>query len=271
MVSSQCYAGVFHTLESHRLDRLEKGALALGCPLNTTQLERFDVYRTELLNWNLHTNLTSITDPIDVEVRHFLDSLTMIAALPASDAGSGSLTLLDVGAGAGFPGIPLKIALPGLRVWLLEATGKKTAFLRHIVDALNLDSVTVLQGRAEDLGHDSGLREFFDVTVARAVGNLAVLAELCMPFTTVNGHFVAMKKGAVENEVQAAAVAIETLGGGNARVLPVRVEGLDDDRSLIAVSKVKSTPARFPRRPGMPAKRPLGLNLWQTDSRDESD
>ena len=257
VISSLCYAGVFHTLESHRLKRLETGTLALGCPLNATQLEMFEVYRAELLDWNRRTNLTAITDPIEIEVRHFLDSLTVAAQLSAMNTGVEPVALLDIGAGAGFPGLPLKIALPNLRVWLLESTGKKVAFLQHIVDVLGLNHVTVLQGRAEELGHAPALREFFDVTVARAVGPLAVLAELCLPFTNVNGHFIAMKKGDVGDEISAATGAIEALGGSIARVSPVRIEGLDDDRCLVVVGKVRPTPARFPRRSGMPAKRPL--------------
>ena len=271
VVSSRCYAGDLHGLESHRLDRLEKGALALGCPLNSAQLERFDIYRAELLNWNLRINLTSITDPVDIEVLHFLDSLTLVAALPIRDQRSASLSLLDIGSGAGFPGIPLKIALPDLRVSLLEATGKKAAFMEHIVNVLGLGEVTVLKGRAEDLGRDGDLRESFDVTAVRAVGQLAVLAELCLPFTNVNGRFIAMKKGSMEEEVRAASAAIATLGGSTAQVLPVRVDGLDDERSLITVDKIKPTPARFPRRPGMPSKRPLGWNPRRIDSRGNTD
>jgi len=247
-------------VESRALDRLEAGAVALGCPLDTTQLGMFEIYRSELLLWNRRTNLTAITDPEAVQVLHFLDSLTLAAFLPSAGTQQAPLTLLDVGTGAGFPGLALKIARPELRVWLLESTGKKVAFLRHMVDILKLSDVTVLHGRAEELAHDSNLRECFDVTVARAVGHLAILAELCLPFTVVNGRFFAMKKGPLEDELRQAAVAIRTLGGGTARVLPVTTEGLGDDRCLVTIEKELATSDKFPRRPGMPAKRPLGLN-----------
>lgn len=245
-------------MESPRLERLETGAIALGCPLSTTQLDAFEQYREELLLWNRRTNLTAITDPNAIEVLHFLDSISVAASIPRSGEGEAPLTLLDVGTGAGFPGLPLKIAFPDLQICLLESTGKRVAFLRHIVDTLELRDVTVLHGRAEELAHDTDLRECFDVTVARAVGQLAILAELCLPFTVVNGLFIAMKKGRVDDEVQAAGPAIRTLGGGGTYVQPVTVEGLEDDRCLVTIGKEGPTPARFPRRPGMPAKRPLG-------------
>lgn len=256
-------------MQPNKLNRLEMGARALGCPLNAAQLAMFEAYRSELLRWNLRTNLTAITDPAEIEVRHFLDSLTVFAELPERDPAADHLTLLDVGTGAGFPGLPLKIALPDLRMWLIEATGKKAAFLQHIVSVLGLAGVTVLQGRAEELGHEQGLREFFDVTVARAVGQLAVLAELNLPFTTVNGRFIAMKKGDVEEEVRAAATAIEALGGSFARVSPAMVEGLDDNRWLVVIQKTSPTPSKYPRRPGMPSKRPLGQDSRKVAARDD--
>ena len=196
-------------------------------------------------------NLTAITEPEAVETLHFLDSLT----LPESTLGR----VLDVGSGAGFPGVPLKIAFPGLRMELLEATGKKAAFLRELVAALGLEDVAVHHGRAEDLGREPSLRGAFDAVLARGVARLSTLAELTLPFLRVGGVLVAHKSADVGAEVDGAAEAVRTLGGAAPVVHSVSAPGLDDGRTLVVVEKVSATPDKYPRRAGMPAKRPIGV------------
>lgn len=238
------------------LPHLVEGLDALGCEISPGQIAMFETYRDELLRWNRGTNLTAITDPVEIEIRHFLDSLTLLKALDVRDTTT-DLNLLDVGAGAGFPGIPLKVILSDARLVLLEATGKKAAFLSHVVRLLGLKDTTVVHGRAEVLAHDVAHRERYDVVVARAVAPLATLAELCLPFATVGGQFVAPKKGDFALETAAAHRAIEVLGGGLVQFIDVQVPHLGDGRTLACVTKIAATPERYPRRTGMPAKRPL--------------
>ncbi len=239
------------------MEQLAAGATRLGYPLTSAQLSLFETYRTELRLWNEHTNLTSITEAAEVETRHFLDSLTVLLALDADEAASPCLRLLDVGSGAGFPCVPLKIVLPQARISLLEATGKKVRFLRHLVTVLGLPEVEVLQGRAEALGRLPPHREAFPLVVSRAVAPLATLVELCLPFCSVGGSFVALKKGDITREIQEACAAISILGGDNPRIINIPPFLLDDNRCLVSIRKTAPTPDRYPRRPGIPAKRPL--------------
>ncbi len=239
------------------MEQLAAGAARLGYALTSAQLSLFKTYRTELMLWNEHTNLTSITDEAQVETRHFLDSLTVLLALDADEAVSPHLWILDVGSGAGCPGIPLKIVLPQARVSLLEATGKKVRFLRHLVTELGLSDTEVLQGRAEDLGRLPLHREAFPLVVSRAVAQLATLAEFCLPFCSVGGSFVALKKGDVTLEIQEACAAIGLLGGDNPRVINIPPSLAGNDHCLVTIRKIAPTPGRYPRRPGIPTKRPL--------------
>ncbi|MGH2457407.1 MAG: 16S rRNA (guanine(527)-N(7))-methyltransferase RsmG [Chloroflexota bacterium] len=221
-------------------------------------MAEFGEFQRALLDWNQRANLTSITEPADVQVKHFLDSLTVLTGLPeAVRLGMGPAALLDVGAGAGFPGLPLAIVRPLLDVTLLEATQKKCRFLEHIVAVLGLPNVDVLGGRAEELAREPARREAYDVVVARAVASLAALAELCLPFVKIGGRMIAPKKVGIESEVAAAGRAIGLLGGRLAVPIIVRVPFLDEARQLIVVEKVRPTPTRYPRRPGLPAKLPL--------------
>lgn len=239
------------------MEQLAAGVARLGYPLTSAQLSLFETYRSELRSWNEHTNLTSITEAAEVETRHFLDSLTVLLALDTGEATSPCLRILDVGSGAGFPCVPLKIVLPQARVSLLEATGKKVRFLRHIVTVLGLPDVDVLQGRAEDLGHLPPHREAFPLVVSRAVAPLATLVELCLPFCSIGGRFVALKKGNITREIESARAAIELLGGDKPRIINVPLPLPGNDRCLISIRKVAPTPDRYPRSPGIPAKRPL--------------
>lgn len=237
-----------------RMELFEAGAREWGINLAPKQIEAFELYYQELVDWNEKVNLTAITDYVEVQVKHFLDSLSCLQVLGDFPAES---SCIDIGTGAGFPGVPLKIVRPEMRLTLLEATGKKADFLRHIVELLGLAEVQVLKARAEELGRKPEYRETYQVAVARALGDLAVLVEYALPLLEVGGTFVAQKGREVEEEVEAARGAVKILGGHIEEVRAVRLPGSDDSRHLVVVRKMTPTPARYPRRPGIPAKRPL--------------
>ncbi len=240
------------------LPTLSLGAAELGIQLSSSQCSQFASFARELVEWNQRMNLTSITETREIEIRHFLDSLTVLAALaPTVRSGEQPVKILDVGAGAGFPGVPLAIVLPNASVALLEATQKKCRFLEHLTSTLGLSNAEVDCGRAEDLAHRPDLRERFDVVVARAVAPLATLVELCLPFARVGGRFIAQKKRGIDAEVRAAQRAIQLLGGQMREPISVVLPVANEPRQLIVIDKIRATPARFPRRPGVPAKTPL--------------
>ena len=182
------------------MEKLKSGAQKLGLHLSQQQLELFEMYYRELVDWNRKINLTRITGYEEVQLKHFLDSLTVTLATKPL-AGGESLSVIDVGTGAGLPGIPLKILLPDIRIVLLEATAKKTKFLHHVVATLGLNDVEIVVGRAEEVAHNARYRERFDLVLSRAVASLSTLVELTLPFCAVGGSFVAQKKGNIEQEV----------------------------------------------------------------------
>jgi len=233
---------------------LSTGAAQLGLSLTPDQLTLFDQYQRELLVGNEKINLTRIVDPDEISIKHFLDSLSLVVALPDPTT---DLNVIDVGAGAGFPGIPLKIALPNLRLTLLETTGKKADFLRHVVDVLSLPNVRVVNARAEEAGRQPEHRQRYDVAVARAVSALPVLLEYTLPLVKVGGWVIAAKGQPPDAEVQESSVALKILGGRLDRVVPVTVPGLEAARHLVIIKKIRPTPKKYPRRPGLPAKKPL--------------
>ena len=238
------------------MEKLNAGARKLGLNLSARQLEQFYIYYQELIDWNQRVNLTSITDYEEVQIKHFLDSLTVTLAMKQK-MGDGSFRLIDVGTGAGLPGIPLKILLPDVGLVLLEATAKKAGFLHHLKRKLGLDNVEIVVGRAEGVAHDSRYREKFEMVLSRAVAPLPTLAELTLPFCSIGGCFVAQKKGAIDLEVSRATRAISLLGGNLREVKRVDLEEFADERWLIVIDKVSATPFQYPRRPGIPAKRPI--------------
>ena len=238
-----------------RMDLLRHGATELGLDLTEPQLDQFERYYRELADWNQRMNLTSITGYEDVQVRHFLDSLTCF--LTCSRALPPGYRVIDLGAGAGFPGLPLKLVFPQLALTLVDSVGKKTGFLRHLVESLEITGVEILTGRAEELAHREDLRERFDLALARGLARMPVLLEYALPFCRTGGRVVAWKHGGIQQELASAERALEALGGRYAAIHPVTITGLTDNRILVVVEKVRSTPLAFPRRPGMPAKQPI--------------
>jgi len=232
-------------------DLLAETTAAWGLPLDARQLDQFATYSQELRRWNARVNLTAITDEHEIVTRHFLDSLRCALSWGASPN-----SLIDVGTGAGFPGLPLKILRPSLRLTLVESIEKKAAFLRHVAAELQLNGVDVLVARAEAVGRDVAHRERYDLAIARAVAELRVLAEYCLPLCRVDGRFLAPKGTQIEGEVQSAQTGIARLGGRIAAVEDVDLPGVER-RLLVAVDKVAPTPPEYPRGVGVPAKRPL--------------
>jgi 16S rRNA (guanine527-N7)-methyltransferase len=242
-----------------RVELLLDGAAAFGIRLNAGQAAVFRRYHEKIVEENSRVNLTRVTDWEQVQVRHFLDSLSTCMALPEGLLRSGG-DVLDVGSGAGLPGLALKIAFPALRMTLIEASRKKAGFLDRVVDELSLSDVTVLSGRAETLAHDERLRQAFDSVLARAVARLDVLAELTLPFCRIGGLVVAQKGPRVQTELRDAGRAVEVLGGELKEVVELALPADGGSRTLVVLRKVRSTPEGYPRRPGVPKKRPLSLD-----------
>ena len=231
---------------------LSAGAREFKLDLTPAQLDQFSRYADLLMEWNERLNLTSITDPREIVIKHFLDSLSVAPRIPA-----GSLKLIDVGAGAGLPGLPIKLARPNISLTLLEATRKKCDFLQAVIEELKLDHTSVVNARAEEAGRTAEHREQYDIAVARAVADLPVLAEYLLPFVKVGGVAIAQKAGGMEDEVDRAETAILLLGGLSGEIVRVRVPGLDTERTLIIMEKIARTPDDYPRRTGVPSKKPL--------------
>ncbi len=210
-------------------------------------------YEKELMSWNQKFNLTAIRDVDGIRVKHFLDSFSCVLAWKANPPSR----LVDVGTGAGFPGIPLKILYPSMQVTLVESVGKKAMFCQHIIEVLRLDGIEVVNARAETLGQDARHREKYDWAVARAVANLSVLSEYLLPLVKVKGTMLAQKGESGPAEAQSAEHAIKLLGGKLQQVIPLNLPGVVEDRYLVLVDKVHATPPKYPRNAGQPAKEPL--------------
>ena len=216
-------------------------------------IPQFLQLRQELLNWNTRVNLTAITDPIEVLLKHFLDSLSLLEVYNTEQA-----RVLDIGAGAGFPGLPLKITRPAWDIVLLEATGKKVNFQRHIIETLGLQQIEALHGRAEELAHRSAYRATFDLVTARAVASLPALLEYAAPFCRVGGQILLPKKGELVDELEQGQRAARKLGLAFKADLPVALPGLDDGRRILVWEQVKLCPAQYPRSGAAMLKKPLG-------------
>jgi len=239
------------------MEKFIKGARQLGIEFDANQLKQFEVYYQKLIEWNKKVNLTAITDYQEAQVKHFLDSITVALALTKEEMNQANFNIIDIGTGAGFPGIPLKVLLIKPRLVLVDSTAKKTAFLRYVTRELKLDNVEIVCGRAEEVAHSPLYRQQFDLVVSRAVASLAALVELALPFCRIGGKFVAQKKGEVEQEIREAGKAIATLGGKLEQVKRIELKELSDGRYLVIVDKIDPTPEKYPRRPGVPVRRPI--------------
>ncbi|MCA1032302.1 16S rRNA (guanine(527)-N(7))-methyltransferase RsmG [Bacillus timonensis] len=225
-----------------------------GIFLSPIQLEQFEKYFHLLVEWNEKMNLTAITDKPDVYLKHFYDSISAAFYFDFSK----EFTVCDVGAGAGFPSIPLKICFPQLHVTIVDSLQKRITFLSHLVKELNLSNVTLCHDRAETFGQKKDVRESFDIVMARAVARLSVLSELCLPLVKVDGTFIAMKAASVQDELEQSRKAIKVLGGSIEKIdhflLPIE----NSERNIVCVHKQESTPKKYPRKPGTPNRVPIG-------------
>ncbi len=234
----------------HFIDLCEQ----LQIRLTEKQLCQFDRYYQMLIEKNKVMNLTAVTEWEEVIVRHFADSLSLVKAVDLTS----KQTVLDLGTGAGFPGIPLKIAFPDLEIVLMDSLNKRILFLQEVIEALSLKGITAVHGRAEELARKAEYREQFDLCVSRAVANLSSLSEYCLPFVKKGGRFISYKSGKASEEIQAASRAISLLGGKDQlQLVSFDLPGTDMSRVLVCIEKEKATPKKYPRKPGTPAKEPL--------------
>lgn len=237
------------------VDKMTEGSKELGITLSEQQLEQFYQYYEMMAEWNQVMNLTAITELDEVISKHFIDSLALVKAVNLSK--NPAARVIDVGTGAGFPGIPLKIAFPELRITLLDSLNKRVLFLNEVIDKLGLKYVKTIHGRAEDFGHDSSYREQYDYCVSRAVANTATLSEYCIPFLKPGGFFVPYKSGKVDEELKQGEKAIKVMGGKLVKIVRFQLTGADADRTLAVIKKVEKTGKKYPRKAGMPSKSPI--------------
>ena len=235
------------------IDEMKRAAEQYGIVLSDEQFGQFRRYYELLVEWNEKMNLTAITGPQEVAVKHMIDSLT------AYDHAlfTGDVSMIDVGTGAGFPGLPLKIFCPSVRLTLMDSLNKRVKFLQTVVDELGLRQVECVNARAEEGARNKKYRERFDLAVSRAVARLPVLCEYCLPFVRCGGHFLALKGRDYEAEEREAEKAVRVLGGGQMKSRTVHLPGLEDKRAVIVITKAKPTPKSYPRKAGTPAKNPL--------------
>lgn len=243
-------------MEQYFVDKMTDGAKSLGITLSEKQLEQFYKYYELLIEWNKVMNLTAITELDEVISKHFIDSLSLIRAV--KDLSGLDSSVIDVGTGAGFPGIPLKIAFPELKLTLLDSLNKRIKFLNEVIEKLDLDKIETIHGRAEDYGRDVKYREQFDFCVSRAVANAATLSEYCLPFVRVGGCFVPYKSGKIDEELETGRKAIRALGGDIQEIVRFELAGAEADRALVVIKKVEKTGKRYPRKAGVPSKEPIG-------------
>lgn len=225
----------------------------LGICLTDKQKQQFDRFYELLVEWNGFMNLTGITEYEEVNEKHFVDSLSIIKAIDIEKV----KTVIDIGTGAGFPGIPLKIAFPHLNIVLLDSLNKRINFLNTIIDELGLDDITTIHGRAEDFAKKSEYREKFDLCVSRAVANLSTLSEYCLPYVNLGGMFISYKSGEVDAEIEKSKKAIQILGGKLEKMVKFQLPGTEIGRSFVKIQKINNTAKKYPRKAGLPAKEPI--------------
>lgn len=234
-------------------EKLKQQLEQLNIELNEIQYDQFDQFYSLLIEWNKVMNLTGITDYEEVNEKHFVDSLSIVKAIDIHKTGG----LIDIGTGAGFPGIPLKIAFPHLEVVLLDSLNKRVNFLNEVINQLGLTGIRALHGRAEDFARKPEFRESFQLCVSRAVANLSVLCEYCLPYIRIGGIFISYKSGTVDEELQQSKMAVNILGGKVEETVKFQLPGTGISRSFVKISKVSSTKKKYPRKAGLPAKEPL--------------
>lgn len=237
---------------------LTDGSQDISVPLSAESIHAFHIYAAMLRTWNEKMNLTNIVDDQGIAIRHFVDSLTLVAHIEEEEEKQGreELSLIDVGTGAGFPGIPLKVTMPKLQVTLLDSLKKRISFLEAVCEKLELSGIRAIHSRAEEGAKNKNFREKFDIATARAVASLPTLCEYCLPYVKVGGIFLAMK-GHAEDEVEAAKKAIVTLGGTIEKVREFVLPGTDMKRTIVVIRKVRPTPPKYPRAQGKPEKEPI--------------
>ena len=240
-------------LEKYDMSKFLENCGKMNLTLSTEQQQQFVQYYELLVEWNTFMNLTGITEFQEVLQKHFEDSLALVKGTDLSAVKS----VMDVGTGAGFPGLPLKIAFPHLKVVLLDSLGKRVKFLNHVIEELQLENITAIHGRAEDFARKEEYREQFDLVVSRAVANLSSLSEYCIPYTKIGGTFISYKSGKIEEELEQAKKAIFLLGGKLDNTVKFQLEGSDIERSLVIIRKETKTAKKYPRKAGMPVKEPL--------------
>ncbi len=225
----------------------------LGIILDDNQKKQFDQFYNLLVEWNKVMNLTGITEYEEVNEKHFVDSLSIVKAIDMNSIES----VIDIGTGAGFPGIPLKIAFPHLKVILLDSLNKRINFLNTVIEQLGLTDIKTIHGRAEDFAKQIEYREQFDLCVSRAVANLATLSEYCVPYVKVDGMFIPYKSGEISEELEQSKKAIHVLGGKTTEVVKFQLPGTEIGRSFVKIKKIQNTAKKYPRKAGLPAKEPI--------------
>ncbi len=243
---------------SYDLTSFEKGLEQLSITLSGEQKQQFLTYYEYLVEKNKVMNLTAITEYEEVITKHFLDSLAVVKTSCFKPEKLAGKRLIDIGTGAGFPGIPLKIAFPELEILLLDSLNKRINFLNEVTEMLGLTKINTVHGRAEDYAKQKGYRESFDFCVSRAVANLSTLSEYCIPFVKQGGCFISYKSGSVDQELIQAEKAVKILGGQREEVVRFSLADTDMDRSFVVIHKAKPTPKKYPRKAGLPSKEPLG-------------
>lgn len=239
---------------TYDLSTLEQGCEQLAVTLSDVKKQQFTDFYEYLIEKNKVMNLTGITEFEEVLVKHFLDSLACVKAVDMEKI----QTVMDIGTGAGFPGVPLKIAFPHLEACLLDSLNKRVKFLEETFALLKLNQIRAVHGRAEEFAKNKAYREQFDLCVSRAVSNLATLSEYCLPYVKCGGHFISYKSGTVQEEVKEAEKAVKILGGKIKDIVYFQLPGSEIERSLVVIEKVSKTPSRYPRKAGTPLKEPLG-------------
>jgi 16S rRNA (guanine527-N7)-methyltransferase len=232
---------------------LYEGAKIYGIELDDIKIQQFMMYKDLLKEWNEKVNLTAITDDLEIIKKHFIDSISILKSGAIKEGSS----IIDVGTGAGFPGIPLKIIMPSLKVVLLDSLNKRINFLNTVISELKLDGIETIHGRAEDFAKKEGYRENFDIATARAVANLSVLSEYCIPYVKVSGHFIAMKGPAALDELKDSRNAIGTLGGKFREIIETHIPGEEINHNIVVVEKVSNTDNKYPRKAGQIEKKPI--------------